>query len=207
MRFTVLALTVTTVCGLSAARAEPRDNQKRVCPGALRWDAQKKRCECPAGKMPNPTAEPGVCIWLPHTCTPGNRWSELHDGCVVVCPAGKAANKAGTGCVVDPHDCPEGTQWFETRNACLPFCAPGRSLDYAKGTCVDDAKLVVPESPPPPPAASPSVTKTQPKQRPTTTCPEGKEWKDAWGSCVPKCNDDEVLDFHGVACHPVRRRR
>lgn len=224
MRFTAFALTVMTVCGLSAARAEPppkpapiiracppalvwsEPKSKCVCPGALRWDAQKKQCtaECPAGKVQSPNAEPGVCVWLPRTCAPGKHWSELHDGCVVVCPAGKAANKAGTGCVADPHNCPEGTQWFETRNACFPFCAPGRSIDYAKGTCVDDPRLAPSTSVTP----TPSTRTAPPKMPPTpTTCPEGKEWKNAWGGCVPQCNDDEVLDFQGLACHPVRRRR
>lgn len=198
-----------------------------VCAGALHWDAQTKKCSaaCPVGKMQKPDAPPGVCTWLPHTCPAGQHWSELHDACVAVCPTGKVANKAGTACIADSHGCPEGTQWFESRSACLPFCAPGASLDYDQKKCVTDAGITrtasarteaapvetsetAPPPRPPPPPAAPTKREASRARAPTpTACPEGKEWKAAWSGCVPKCADDEILDFHGIACHPLRRRR
>ncbi len=200
-----------------------------VCASAMRWDEAAKRCTtaCPPGKVQVSDAPPGTCAVPARTCPPGRRWSELHDGCVVVCPAGKAANQAGTGCVADAHGCPADTQWFETRRACLPFCAPGRSIDYSNGTCVDDAapKARPPAAPapavaPPPPvepsAAAPAPPPPPPPRRgpakprvPSTPkpCPEGKEWKEAFDGCVPICPDGQVLDFYGIACHPIRTRR
>jgi outer membrane biosynthesis protein TonB len=38
------------------------------------------------------------------------------------------------------------------------------------------------------------------------TCPEGREWKDAWAACVPACPPGQVLDFMGQACHLIKRR-
>ena len=34
--------------------------------------------------------------------------------------------------------------------------------------------------------------------------PEGKEWKDAFGGCVPVCGADQVLDFGGTTCQPIK---
>lgn len=199
------------------------------CSGALHWDPQTKQCSaaCPTGKMQSPEAAAGVCIWLPHTCPAGRHWSELHDSCVAVCPAGKVPNRSGTGCVADTHGCPADTQWYETHRTCLPFCIPGRSLDYSSRTCVEDAAVAAsPRSPsprapvppqasasPPPPSAemrarAQTAKARSGKRRPTpTACPDGKEWIAAFDGCVPRCNDGEVLDFHGVACHSARLRR
>jgi hypothetical protein len=200
-----------------------------VCPGALHWDTATRACSaaCPVGKTQAEGQPPGTCVPLPHTCPPGNRWSELHNACVVSCPAGKAANKEGTGCVPDPHNCPGGTQWFDSKSACFPFCEPGKSIDYKTATCVDDPSLPAtppppppppkpttttppPPPPPPPPKPTASASTKPPPPRPKasrTECPEGKEWKDAFEMCVPICNDGEVLDFYGKACHPIKQRR
>lgn len=198
-----------------------------VCADGLRWDETVRRCTatCPPGKVQAPNARPGTCVLPARTCPPGKRWSEAHDGCVVVCPAGKAADAKGTGCVADPKNCPADTQWYEAHGRCLPFCAPGKSLDYANGTCVDDAALGQPESPRPPPRpvasgapkpAQKAPPAPQPKPAPKAAsrdagapqaCPEGREWKPAFDGCVPICPADQVLDFYGIACHPIRSRR
>jgi hypothetical protein len=39
------------------------------------------------------------------------------------------------------------------------------------------------------------------------SCAPGKEWKDVFDGCVPICPSDQVLDFQGVACHPIRVQR
>jgi hypothetical protein len=38
-------------------------------------------------------------------------------------------------------------------------------------------------------------------------CPDGKEWKEAFDGCVPICGPNEVLDFYGIACHPIKGER
>jgi hypothetical protein len=201
----VAAAALVALCALSAAAADPSPKPKATVRA------------CPSGKVQIEGAAAGVCGWLRHTCPPGRHWSELHDACVDVCPAGKTPSKTGIGCVPDPHGCPADTQWFESRAACLPFCAPGKMLDPKTPTCVDDPAARTPSptasssarSPQAAPAGSVRET-TKPVPRASTSptsCPEGKEWKAAWGGCVPKCSDDEVLDFNGIACHPIRVRR
>ena len=34
-----------------------------------------------------------------------------------------------------------------------------------------------------------------------------KEWIDAFGGCVPSCPPNQVLDFYGIACHPIKVER
>jgi hypothetical protein len=59
-----------------------------------------------------------------------------------------------------------------------------------------------------PPAPRPSSSAAnKPSPKAPTSCPEGKEWKDAFEACVPICRDDEVLDFYGRACHPIKPPR
>ena len=102
-----------------------------------------------------------------------------------------------------PKACPDGKQWSDPHSACVVICSGGK-VPNAKGD-----QCVAPSAPPPPqPTASSSSKPPPPAAKPTTKeCPEGREWKAAFDACVPICPPDQVLDFHGIACHPIKLQR
>lgn len=132
------------------------------------------------------------------------------------CPRDKVWSETANGCV-----CAEGRAWDDKTKSCALEGAAKEAPTAPK----DPPKP--PKDPPPkdPPAVDPPPRCPQGKTRtdagacvetkkapvdagamPDGGCGPGREWKDAFGGCVPACGRGEVLDFYGRACHPVRVR-
>ena len=209
---------------LAAAAAEDRPTP-RACPpdkvwdeaanGCLcgpgtNWDDAVRKCVvgCPTGKVQVEGAKPGTCIHaVQPRCPVGENWSDAHGKCVPACPKSNVVDPKGIGCVepgageqapppppapppaapppprAEPKEpkeraCPAGKQ--RQGGSCVPVCPAGRVLDPTGRICVAASK---------------------------TTCPEGREWKDAFDACVPICPPGQVLDFYGTSCHSIKNER
>lgn len=123
--------------------------------------------------------------------------------------------------------CPRDKVWSEAANGCV--CAEGRAWDDKTKSCALEGAAKdappPPRDPPKPPPVDPPPRCPQGKTRtdagacvdakktpldagpmPDGGCGPGREWKDAFGGCVPACGRGEVLDFYGRACHPIKVR-
>lgn len=175
-----------TTVALSASAA-PGD---KACPPDKVWSESQNGCIC----APNTS-------WDGNTrkCVPGN----------VPPPVLPKASSSAAPPPKDPKACPDGKQWSDPHNACVIICGGGK-IPNAKGD-----QCVTPSAPPPPPpqpqptaSASAKPAPPPPAAKPATReCPEGREWKAAFDACVPICPPDQVLDFHGIACHPIKLQR
>lgn len=129
-------------------------------------------------------------------CPRDKVWSDTANGCV--CAEGRAWDDKAKGCALEdggtkeaparepPKDPPKPTR--DPANDPPPRCPQGKTRTDA-GACVDIAK-------------KPFDAGTMPDGG----CGPGREWKDAFGGCVPACGRGEVLDFYGRACHPIKVR-
>jgi hypothetical protein len=199
-RFTTSACValVGFAMGGAIAHAAPGD---KACPPDKVWSESQNGCVC----APNTS-------WDGNTrkCVPGNVPPP-------VLPKSSAAPSSSPSAPPppppppskDPKACPDGRQWSDPHNACVVICGGGK-IPNAKGdqcvspgaappapTASSSAKQAPPPPPPPPPTTKPT----------TKQCPEGREWKEAFDACVPICPPDQVLDFHGIACHPIKLQR
>lgn len=136
-------------------------------------------------------------------CPRDKVWSETANGCV--CAEGRAWDDKTKTCALEggAKEAPAPTVKEPSREAPSretpkepareakdppPRCPQGKTRNDA-GACVDVAK--------------------RPFDAGTLAdggCGPGREWKDAFGGCVPACGRNEVLDFYGRACHPIRVR-
>lgn len=103
------------------------------------------------------------------------------------CPRDKVWSETANGCV-----CAEGRAWDDKTKSCAaidpPRCPQGKTRTDA-GVCVETKKTPVDAG-----------------ALPDGGCGPNREWKDAFGGCVPACGRGEVLDFYGRACHPIKVR-
>ena len=183
-----------------------------TCPGGQRWSELHNACVvvCPAGKAAN--AEGTGCVPDPHNCPEHTQWFDKQGACLPFCQPGMMIDYARRTCVDDPSA--RGGAPAPAAPAPKPSTPPPAPAPAPKPSTPP------PPAPPPPSASAPApapapkpsasaAPKPAPSGRPgkPVSCPDGKEWKDAFDACVPICADGEVLDFYGKACHPIRRPR
>lgn len=216
-------------------RACPKDkvwNESRggcVCAPPSVWDGTTRKCvvdgvvisprsQVASPKARAPSASGSSAPFVRPVCSAAQEWSEAHQRCIVSCPADQIADAKGATCLTIPKHCAMGSQWSDAHDACVPICPPGKILDEG-ARCVErlgsgsecapgterlqrDGACVATCPPGTRRVGKGKVCVSEPKE-----CPEGREWKDAWNACVPSCPSGQVLDFKGLACHPIRRSR